>query len=59
MPAGYGDTVTTQQWADVRARLTAAKQYWVATNRRTGSPHLVPVDGLWVDTDATRFVFDA
>jgi hypothetical protein len=49
MPAGYGDTTTTQAWADVRARLVDAKQYWVATNRREGSPHLVPVDGLWVD----------
>ena len=49
MPPGYGNTATTQPWADVCARLTAAKQYWVATNRRQGSPHLVPVDGLWVD----------
>jgi len=49
MPPGYGATTSTQTWADVRARLTTAKQYWVATNRRVGSPHVVPVDGLWVD----------
>jgi nitroimidazol reductase NimA-like FMN-containing flavoprotein (pyridoxamine 5'-phosphate oxidase superfamily) len=49
MPPAYGETTTTQDWADVRARLEAAKQYWVATNRRDGSPHVVPVDGLWVD----------
>ena len=49
MPPGYGETTTTQHWPDVRARLAVAKQYWVATNRRHGSPHVVPVDGLWVD----------
>jgi hypothetical protein len=36
-------------WADVQAQLIAAPQYWVATNRRGASPHVVPVDGLWVD----------
>ena len=49
MPPGYGETTTTQSWPDVRTRLAVAKQYWVATNRRDGSPHVVPVDGLWVD----------
>jgi nitroimidazol reductase NimA-like FMN-containing flavoprotein (pyridoxamine 5'-phosphate oxidase superfamily) len=49
MPAGYGDTTTVQSWPEVSARLTAAKQYWLATNRATGSPHVVPVDGLWLD----------
>jgi nitroimidazol reductase NimA-like FMN-containing flavoprotein (pyridoxamine 5'-phosphate oxidase superfamily) len=49
MPPGYGDTTTTQSWSDVSARLAAAKQYWLATKRRRGSPHVVPVDGLWHD----------
>jgi hypothetical protein len=49
MPAAYGDTTTTLAWPDVRAQLVTAKQYWVAMIRPTGSPHVVPVDGLWVD----------
>jgi nitroimidazol reductase NimA-like FMN-containing flavoprotein (pyridoxamine 5'-phosphate oxidase superfamily) len=49
MPPGYGDTTSTRTWADVQAQLVAAKQYWLATNRRGASPHVVPVDGLWVD----------
>ncbi len=49
MPAGYGETTTERTWSDVQAQLVAAKQYWVATNRASGSPHVVPVDGLWVD----------
>ena len=49
MPEGYGDNASTMAWSDVSAQLVAAHQYWVATNRRAGCPHLVPVDGLWVD----------
>jgi hypothetical protein len=49
MPAGYGDHGSTMSWSDVQAQLIAAPHYWVATNRLGGSPHLVPVDGLWVD----------
>jgi Pyridoxamine 5'-phosphate oxidase len=49
LPAGYGKAATTLAWADVRARLEAATQYWVATTRADGRPHAVPVDGLWLD----------
>src|SRR5262245_37867117 len=49
MPAGYGETTGTQPWSDVSARLAAAKQYWVAIGRPSGSPHVVPVDGIWTD----------
>jgi nitroimidazol reductase NimA-like FMN-containing flavoprotein (pyridoxamine 5'-phosphate oxidase superfamily) len=49
MPEGYGTTTSTLTWESVRARLEEAKQYWVAINRPNGSPHVVPVDGLWVD----------
>jgi nitroimidazol reductase NimA-like FMN-containing flavoprotein (pyridoxamine 5'-phosphate oxidase superfamily) len=49
LPEGYGRTTKTLTWESVRAQLTEAKQYWLATNRANGSPHLVPVDGLWVD----------
>jgi hypothetical protein len=36
-------------WESVRAQLAEAKQYWLATNHGGGSPHVVPLDGLWVD----------
>lgn len=49
LPRDYGQTTETLSWEDVRTRLEQAKQYWLATNRADGSPHLVPLDGLWVD----------
>jgi nitroimidazol reductase NimA-like FMN-containing flavoprotein (pyridoxamine 5'-phosphate oxidase superfamily) len=49
MPAGYGKTTKKLAWETVRSKLEQAKQYWVAINRSSGSPHVVPVDGLWVD----------
>jgi hypothetical protein len=49
LPQGYGQTTETLAWDSVRAQLEQAKQYWLATNRADGSPHVVPVDGLWVD----------
>lgn len=36
-------------WAWVEERLTAARNYWVAAERPGGSPHVVPVWGLWFD----------
>lgn len=48
-PEGYGQTTTTLSWESVRARLESAKQYWLAANSPTGSPHVVPVDGIWLD----------
>ena len=49
LPQGYGQTTESLAWEDVRTQLEQAKQYWLATNRGDGSPHVVPVDGLWVD----------
>jgi pyridoxamine 5'-phosphate oxidase-like protein len=49
LPQDYGQTTKTLAWEGVRAQLEQAKQYWLATNRADGSPHVVPVDGLWVD----------
>ena len=46
LPQGYGQTTQTLAWDQVRAQLEQAKQYWLATNRPDGSPHVVPVDGL-------------
>ena len=49
LPAGYGRARKTLAWEEVRTRLQEAKAYWVATVRADGRPHVVPVDGVWVD----------
>jgi hypothetical protein len=36
-------------WSHAVERLTAAKNYWVATAAASGRPHAVPVWGLWVE----------
>lgn len=48
-PKGYGTAKELLAWAEVRAQLEEAKAYWLATTRADGAPHVVPVDGLWVD----------
>ncbi|MDQ3570679.1 MAG: pyridoxamine 5'-phosphate oxidase family protein [Actinomycetota bacterium] len=58
MPDGYGVPGTSDgllDWSDVEARLTAAPQYWLATTRPDGRPHVVPRWGVWVDG---RFWYD-
>ena len=57
-PPGYGlpDTdVGLLDWADVEARLIAGRQYWLASTRPDGRPHLIPRWGVWVDG---RFYYD-
>ena len=36
-------------WSFVEERMSAARDYWVATVLPTGRPHLTPVWGLWVE----------
>ena len=36
-------------WDYVVERMSAARNYWVATMRPDGRPHLTPVWGVWVD----------
>jgi hypothetical protein len=48
-PKGYGSAKEVLAWAGVRARLEEARAYWLATTRAGGAPHVVPVDGLWID----------
>jgi general stress protein 26 len=36
-------------WDEVERRLTEAQLYWLATVRRDGRPHAVPVCGVWRD----------
>jgi len=48
-PAGYGTAKRTLAWEEVRAWLEAAPAYWLALARTDGRPHVVPLDGIWVD----------
>lgn len=36
-------------WSHVTAKLTAARNYWIATTRPDGRPHAVPVWGVFVE----------
>lgn len=49
IPAEYGKPSRLLDWASVAARLAEARHYWLATVRPDGRPHVVPVDGLWID----------
>jgi hypothetical protein len=48
-PPGYGTAKRTLAWDEVRTMLEAAPAYSLATTRADGRPHVVPLDGLWVD----------
>ena len=47
-PTGYGEATEPLTWAEVRAELGQARQYWLAIPRGEGSPHVVPLDGMWI-----------
>jgi hypothetical protein len=49
LPEGYGRPSVTLDWSAVRQRLEQAEQYWFATTRPDGRPHVVPLDGIWLD----------
>jgi hypothetical protein len=49
LPPGYGTPERALEWNAIRTRLEAAERYWLATTRPDGRPHVVPVDGVWVD----------
>ena len=51
---GYGTRPATEgtgllPWAWAVQRLTRSHDYWLATARRDGRPHLMPVWGVWLD----------
>ena len=51
MPAGYGVPGTDAgllPWSWAAERLARARHYWLATAAADGSPHAVPVWGVWV-----------
>ena len=54
LPKEYGTPTRVIPWADVRARLEDAMRFWLATARPDGRPHVVGLDGVWLD-DAWYF----
>src|SRR5918998_5904457 len=54
VPTAYGTPEVTLPWERVRRRLEDALHYWLATVRPDGRPHVVPLDGIWLD-DAWHF----
>ena len=66
-PDEYGQTPETLaellDWEEVAERIAGAHNYWLATLRQDGRPHLRPVDGVFVEnalcfggSPATRWV---
>ena len=47
LPASYGTPDRVLSWDEVEQKLAESKTYWLATTRRDGRPHAVPVDGIW------------
>lgn len=49
---GYGippDPEGMLPWSHVEERMSEARNYWVATTRPDGRPHVTPVWGIWAD----------
>ena len=49
LPSGYGSPNRLLDWPPVEQRLVESLHYWLGTVHRDGSPHVVPVDGIWLD----------
>jgi pyridoxine/pyridoxamine 5'-phosphate oxidase len=47
LPADEGSGLLP--WAEAERRLTVAHDYWCATVRPDGAPHVMPVWGVWLD----------
>jgi hypothetical protein len=57
VPDGYGvqEKGPFLEWREVAGRLAEATEYWLATTRPDGKPHVVPRWGVWLDN---RFWYD-
>ncbi len=58
LPDGYGRPETDDgllEWGAVEERLVASLNYWLATSRPDGRPHVIPRWGVWLDG---RFWYD-
>jgi hypothetical protein len=49
LPKSYGTPGQLLTWEEVEQKLVESMRYWLATTRRDGRPHSVPVDGIWHD----------
>lgn len=51
MPDGYGveQAESYVEWDEVEAKLRESRNYWLATTRPDGRPHVVPRWGVWLD----------
>ena len=49
LPKEYGLPEEPLDWGTVRGELERARLYWVVTVREDGRPHVVPVDGIWLE----------
>jgi len=47
LPADQGSGLLP--WAEAERRLTVSHDYWCATVRRDGAPHVMPVWAVWLD----------
>jgi PPOX class probable F420-dependent enzyme len=47
LPADQGSGL--MPWAEAERRLSLSHDYWLATVRPDGRPHVMPVWGLWLD----------
>jgi pyridoxine/pyridoxamine 5'-phosphate oxidase len=47
LPAAQGSGLIP--WAEAERRLTGSHDYWCATVRPDGRPHVMPVWGVWLD----------
>lgn len=57
LPDGYGikEDGPYLDWEEVESRLVASTEYWLASTRPDGRPHVVPRWGVWLDN---RFWYD-
>ena len=51
MPEGYGveQAEAYVEWDQVESKLAESRNYWLATTRPDGRPHVVPRWGVWLD----------
>ena len=52
IPAEYGVPKNDKgllSWSHVNERMTQALHYWICTAGTDGRPHVIPVDGLWLE----------
>lgn len=52
VPEGYGVPESDEgilSWSTIEHRLVEAGEYWMATTRPDGRPHVVPRWGVWLD----------